>query len=280
LLATDLSGRGDRALDRALLLADAWGAELLIVHALEERPGWSDQGRLPSWRRPPDAAALAERQIRADVGDASARVRILIREGPAAKVILDAAAQDACDLVVVGLGRQRPWGGFSRTVDELFRASPASVLVVKRRPHGPYGHVLVGSDFTPEARSGLEVAAQLFPAAKFVLMHAYEMPYRALLGDSQLGQDFAEMEQTTLRSFLDEAELPDAVRRGITPLIEHGPPEAMLSSYVMENGADLIVIGAYERSRLLHAVVRGKGPRIVEAAPSDVLVVRADRASE
>lgn len=34
MLATDLSSRGDRALDRAIQLAKSWKAELLIVHAL------------------------------------------------------------------------------------------------------------------------------------------------------------------------------------------------------------------------------------------------------
>lgn len=35
LLASDLSSRGDRALDRAAQLAQQWGAELLILHAIE-----------------------------------------------------------------------------------------------------------------------------------------------------------------------------------------------------------------------------------------------------
>jgi nucleotide-binding universal stress UspA family protein len=52
----------------------------------------------------------------------------------------------------------------------------------------------------------------------------------------------------------------------------------MLSTYVMERSADLTVIGAYERSKIFHLVVVGKGPRIVESTPSDVLVVRAERA--
>jgi hypothetical protein len=61
----------------------------------------------------------------------------------------------------------------------------------------------------------------------------------------------------------------------VITLIEHGAPELMLSSYVMEHQAELTVIGAYECSKFFQVVVRGKGPRIVEAVPSDVLVVRA-----
>ena len=68
LLASDLSSRGDRALDRAAQLAQQWGAELMILHAMEGEGLASPQHQgLPSWRRPPNTAALVEQQIREDV---------------------------------------------------------------------------------------------------------------------------------------------------------------------------------------------------------------------
>lgn len=279
LLATDLSGRGDRALDRATQLANAWGAELTVVHALEGEGLDSPEYRgLPSWRQPPASVSLVERQIRADIRGPCPSLRIIVEEGPAIRVILEAATREEADLVVIGLGRQRPLGiGLGKTVDELFRRSPASVLVVKRRPNGPYRHLLVGTDFTPEARHGLEVAGQLFPDAAMAVMHAYEMPYRGVMLDTQLGQDFGDLETSTLRRFIEESHLPAGQRARVVPLVEHGPPEAMLSAYVMERDADLTVIGAYERGKLFHVMIVGKGPRIVEAAPSDILVVRAER---
>lgn len=252
----------------------------MVVHALEnEGLDLPEYRGLPSWRRPPDGAALVERQIREDVRGECPRLKIHVEEGPAARVILDAVQREQADLVVLGLGRQRPLGqgGLGRTIDELFRRSPASVLVVKRRPNGPYGHLLVGTDFTEESQHGLEVATRFFPDAVVALMHAYEMPYRAVLLDTPLGRDFGEMERSTLRAFLDKAELSPSIRQRIVTLIEHGPPEVMLSNYVMERGADLTVIGAFERSRLFHVVIVGKGPRIVEAVPSDVLVIRPPR---
>jgi nucleotide-binding universal stress UspA family protein len=278
-LGTDLSGRGDRALDRAIQLANAWEAELVIVHALEADDLHSGNQWLPSWRRPPNSAALVERQIRDDIGDTCPRFRVHAEEGGAVPVILDAIERERADLAVVGLGRRRPLGGIGRTVDELFWRSPVSVLVVKRRPKGPYRHILVGTDFTAEAGRGFEVAAQLFPDAAFAVMHAFELPYRALLQDSQLSRDFGEMERATIRTFVDEAEISEEVRRRVITLIEHGSPELMISTYVMEQGAQLTVIGAYERSNLFRVIIRGQGPRIVETVPSDVLVVRAQEPS-
>ena len=280
LLATDLSGRGDRALDRATQLASHWHAELLVVHAVEG-PGSSaaEYQGLPSWRRPQETAATVEAQIREDVRGECPRLRVHVQEGDALKVILETVEREACDLAIVGAGRQRPfgWPPVAKTIDELFRRSPVSVLVVKRRPGGPYGHILVGTDFTEEARIGLEVAARAFPDALFAVMHAFEMPYKSLMLDSQLSRDFGEMERTTIESFVDEADLAPGLRERVATFIEHGPPEAMLSAYVIERGADLTVIGAYERSRLFHTMVGGFGPRIVDAVPSDILVVRAQR---
>lgn len=279
LLATDLSGRGDRALDRATQLANAWGAELTVVHALEGDGLDAPEYRgLPSWRQPPASVAVVERQIREDIRGLCPSLRVIVEEGPAVRVILEAVTREEADLVVIGLGRQRPLGiGLGRTVDELFRRSPASVLVVKRRPNGPYKHLLVGTDFTPEAKHGLEVAGRLFPDAALAVMHAYEMPYRGVMLDTQLGRDFGDLETSTLRRFIEESDLPAEQRARVFPLVEHGPPEAMLSAYVMERGADLTVIGAYERGKLFHVMIVGKGPRIVEATPNDVLVVRAER---
>lgn len=283
LLATDLSGRGDRALDRATQLANAWDAELVVVHALEGDGFTAPEYQgLPSWRRPPNSIPMLEAQIRDDIRGPCPRLKIHVEEGPTLRVILEAQEREQCDLIVVGLGRQRVfgWPPLGKTIDELFRQSPVSVLVVKRRPAGPYAHLLVGTDFTEEARLGLETAARFFPQATVALMHAFEMPYRALLIDSQLSRDFGEMERATLKAFADEAQLASGVHERLRLLIEHGAPELMLSSYVLEQGADLTVIGAYERSRLFHAMVGGKGPRIVEAVPSDVLVVRAQRPAE
>jgi len=61
LLATDLSARSDRALDRATQLARQWDAGLVVVHALEDQalatrsPYYED---LPSCGLPAGRACL------------------------------------------------------------------------------------------------------------------------------------------------------------------------------------------------------------------------------
>lgn len=278
LLATDLGARSDRALDRAAQLARQWNAALIVVHALERAPdiaNWSRYDDAPSWRRPPDPAVAIERQIRRDLRDPVSDLKIYIEEGEPHQVVLDIVARERCDLIVLGTARDETLGrvALGANVQQLVRRAPVSVLVVKTRPAGPYNHILVGTDFTDEARHGLSVAGKLFPDSLFTVMHAFDLPYRWLATDTPLSREFAAMERDTINSFVAEAALPSGLR--VVTLTEHGPPEIMLRKYVVEKNANLTVIGALGRGLLFHVLVGGNAPRIVDGVPSDVLVVRA-----
>src|SRR5690606_33501332 len=126
LLATDLSSRSDRALDRATQLAQQWNAALVVVHALDDQKNvrWSPAFEdLPSWRRPPDPALAVEAQIRRDVREAIEDLRIVVAEGDAPDVILDVAAREQTDLIVIGAARDHGLGRvfLGRTVEHLIR---------------------------------------------------------------------------------------------------------------------------------------------------------------
>jgi nucleotide-binding universal stress UspA family protein len=76
---------------------------------------------------------------------------------------------------------------------------------------------------------------------------------------------------------VEESDLPPEARQRVVTMTEHGSPPVMLSRYATERGADLTVIGAYSRSLAFHLLIGGTARRIVDAVPSDVLVVRAER---
>jgi nucleotide-binding universal stress UspA family protein len=273
LLATDLRSHSDRALDRAVQLARQWQAELHVVHVLApaREESWPTA---PSWRQPPTDAAIAERQLRRDLGDEVPGLVLRVTDGDPAEAILDAAAHGRCDLVVLGAGdtAAHPAGHVTET---LLRKSPASLLVVRERPHGGYAHVLVGTDFTAESRHGLVTAAEWFPTARLALMHVLDIPYKSLWLDAGRHEELARMEMATMQSFLADTPLSPEIRAQVLPLVEHGHPEVMLREYVIEKEADLVVIGAFRRGLAFHLLVGGTTRRIVPAVPSDVLLVRA-----
>lgn len=261
-------------------MARQWNAALIAVHALEVNAAHTaTYDDLPSWRRPPDPAHAVEKPIRRDLKDEVGDLKIIVAEGDAPEIVLDVAGREYCDLIVLGAARDRGLGRvqLGRTVEHLIRRAPISVLVVKTRPAGPYRHILVGTDFTDEARYGLAVATQMFPDALFAVMHAFDMPYRSLLGATQLSRDFSAMEQEEMRSFVNATEMPQSMRARVLTLIEHGRPEVMVHNYVVERNADLTVIGTLGRGALFHLLIGGNAPKIVDATPSDVLVVRSPR---
>ncbi len=276
LLATDLLSHGDRALDRAAQLARQWQVPLHVVH-VQPCPAEGELSPVnpPSWRPARTSPVMVERQIRRDLRQEVADLTIHVADGDPAEAILDTAAQQACDLIVLGASEPSSPGALGRVTEHLLRKSPASLLVVKRRPHDAYAKVVVGTDFTAESRCGLTTAASWFPAAGFTLMHVLDIPYTSLWLDAEHSVELARMEMATMRSFLDNTPLAADVRQRVMPLIEHGHPEIVLSDHVLRQEADLVVISAFRRGAVFHLLVGGTSRRIVPAVPSDVLLVRA-----
>jgi nucleotide-binding universal stress UspA family protein len=276
LLATDLRSHGDRALDRAAQLAQQWQVPLHVVH-VQSCPAEDELAPVnpPSWRQGRTNPAVMERQIRRDLRQEVADLTIHVADGDPADAILDTAAQQGCDLIVLGASEPSSPSALGRVTEQLLRKSPASLLVVKSRPHDAYGKVLVGTDFTAESRCGLTTAVSWFPAARLTLMHVLDIPYTSLWLDAKHSSDLARMEMDTMRAFLDDTALSAEVKERVVPLIEHGHPEIVLRDHVMREEADLVVISAFRRGLAFHLLVGGTSRRIVPAVPSDVLLVRA-----
>jgi nucleotide-binding universal stress UspA family protein len=117
LVATDFGECSERALDLAIQMADAHGAELTIFHA------WDD------------LEATAKDQLTAALETARRvvpRAAALLRRGVGARDILAAREEIGADLIVIGThGRT----GLAHVVlgsvaEEVVRASPAPVLTV------------------------------------------------------------------------------------------------------------------------------------------------------
>ncbi|HUH55779.1 MAG TPA: universal stress protein [Rhodanobacter sp.] len=276
LLATDLRSHGDRALDRAAQLAQQWQVPLHVVH-VQSCPAEDELSPInqPSWRQGCSSPVLVERQIRRDLRQEIADLTIHVADGNPADAILDTAAQQGCDLIVLGASEPSSPSALGRVTEQLLRKSPTSLLVVKSRSHDAYANVVVGTDFTAESRFGLTTAVSWFPGARLALMHVLDIPYTSLWLDAEHSDELSRVEMATMRSFLDDTPLAAEVRGRVVPLIEHGHPEIVLRDHVIREEADLVVISAFRRGLAFHLLVGGTSRRIVPAVPSDVLLVRA-----
>jgi nucleotide-binding universal stress UspA family protein len=290
LLATDLSARGDRALERAIAVSQRHGAELLIVHVYEELDDATlTYGRhaAPSWRRPPDATALVKQRIRqglrGDLGDTVDRATVMIEEGDPAEVIERLAIDERVDMVVTGIAREGPFATrpvvLGKTVEQLLRRLVVPILVVKNRARGPYEHVLVPTDFSETSAHALQVAARFFPQQSLYLLHASEAPYSTLAPDAaRHAERFQEARAQDLDSFLASTFLSADDRRRLVPMIEPGSPQQLIREYVQLRGCDLVVLGTRGRGTLMEALLGSTAKNILATLPCDALVVRGPRA--
>jgi nucleotide-binding universal stress UspA family protein len=289
LLATDLSARGDRALERAIALARRHDARLIILHVYEELDAatltYGTRGA-PSWRRPPDAVTILKQRIRqglrSDLGDAVEQAVILIEEGNPAEVIERVASSERADMVITGIAREGLFASrpvvLGKTVEHLLRRLPVPILIVKNRARDDYQHIVVTTDFSEPSAHALQMAVRFFPAQPLYLLHASEVPYSTLASDAGLHADrYREARADELRAFLESVFLPDEDRKRLVSMIEPGPPQQIIREYVQMHGGDLVVLGTQGRGLVMEAFLGSTTKSILSTLPCDALVVRGPR---
>jgi nucleotide-binding universal stress UspA family protein len=276
LLATDLSCRCDRALDRATMLAARWQARLVVLHAVEHPPPIAEP---PSWRGATDPAHVARRRVLEDLqGAPDIDIEVVVERGDPATLILEVVERVRGELVVTGVSRDETLGRMllGTTVEALVRKASVPVLVVKSRPRQPYRNVVVATDFSEGSRAALETALALLPAAELSLFHALSIPFEGLADDrSAVRESAARHAMAESQAFL--AATPAAQGRDIRTYCEYGEASALLQDLVQARGADLVVLGTEGRSGLARVLIGSVAQRLLARLHVDVLVVRRRR---
>ena len=278
LLATDLSSRCDRAMDRAAHLAALWGARLVVLNVLEYEYEFAEPARasdLPSWRRPPEREAVVAAQVRRDLGEGLQSAEVRVVEGAAAATIVAVAREVDAQLIVTGVARDETLGRYflGSTVDRLARQTPVPLLIVKRRLR-PYGEVLVATDFSLPSQHALTAAARFFPRAPLTLLHAWEIPFAGFLDRPDFRREWTAMEREGCDAFVAQSRLSQDQRRDLQVLLEHGSADTIVRAYMRDKGVDLVVVGSHGRSGLFDVRLGGTAKRILESSPGDVLLIR------
>jgi nucleotide-binding universal stress UspA family protein len=265
LVATDLSARCDRPIERAIRLAADWSTDLRVLHVLPPGGGDSDRERAHSavLRDFPD---LREEQL-------------LIEEGVAPDVVAATAGSLRAALVVTGAARYNGLNDFflGTAVDQVIRRSPVPVLIARQRAHIPYADILMPTDLTAAAHRALRLTLELFPSAAIDLIHAFHVPYEAWLRDEHTRQEVASEERTELDRFLAECALSDADKVRLRPSLMQGETGTVLARTATMQGDTLAVIATRRRSEVEDALFgRGRAKQFLEHLPIDIMIVRED----
>lgn len=264
LVATDLSARCDRAFDRARLLARESGARLNILHVAE-----GDQ-----FAASEEKEAAARKQVAEDLEGETAE--IVISYGSVPKTIARTAEETGSDLLVSGVAR---WNGINdfilgTAVDHIVRHASRPVLVVKKKPHLPYRRLLVATDFSDCSRAALISASQMFPEASIHLIHALHVPFEGWLDSKQARDEWRDMAQEELDTFLAHAEISDDLRERIQPLLAYGDSQGEISKAIKGLEPDLLVLGTHGRGGVVRATIGSQASDLLSSMPVDTLMVR------
>jgi Universal stress protein UspA and related nucleotide-binding proteins len=276
LLATDLSARCDRALDRAAGLAARWQAKLVAATIVEPAVDQGIAALQPRWRRASDPVRVAERRLLEDAADTSVHVSVVVEEGDPADRIAAIAERYHADLIVTGLARDEALGRFAlgNTVDRLVRRSSAPILIVKNRVRGEYGSIVAATDFSAPSEHALRTAADWFPGRPLTVFHAYEVPFSGLVPDVKYRQDYRKVAVQECHEFLAKADLSQEIRQKLTSVVEEGMPAELLHQYVQEFHVDLVVLGAKGRNPALDLLIGNTATDILARLACDALLVR------
>ena len=273
LVATDLTDRSDRAIDRALQLQRQTGATLMLLHVIE--PGL--MGRLEAHRRS-DAEAFLDDRMAKLPGEVRSHCSRKVAVGDAFSTIAGEAQAQRAGLIVLGEpGKYRYADLFvGTTADRVVRASPIPILVVKGTSRGPYERVLAAFDLSEGAIRALKTALTIAPNAEVRIVHAWRPPLTALAQRSA-ATDAIRKENDEIRALIERVAkeaLAHSASRGTVlniDMIEDNP------YLVLRNEAgwpDLLAMGTHARGRLATGMIGNLARHMLAEASCDVLVAR------
>ena len=265
LLATNLEPHSDRAMERAVQLAQQFDAGLTVLYAV----GSGGIRRLRDTLPLHHIETEMRRHLDTIPGARDVAPMVVAVRGEVENAMVEYAMLWKADLMIAGRP-QPPDMPFSVTsVERICVASSLPLLTVSSKCFGPYGNALVPVDFSPIARKVAATAAAMVPVGSMELLYVYDLPSSA--GDIRLEAD----------AFADDfapllAEIGVKHRLVSTRTMVGTPVESIVRAVSAPPATELVVMGTSGRSGVGRALVGSVAHEVLERLPCDVLIVKSD----
>jgi nucleotide-binding universal stress UspA family protein len=281
LLATDGSEDAARATEAASDLAASSGSELHVVHVWHDVPGPYRRGFVKRELRR-QGQEILEEQVRKIESAGGTVKETHLREGRTSNEIIELSDVLGIGLLVVG---SRGLGTVRRILmgshsEEIVHRAHVPVLVVRRgRSAWPPSRVLIGEDFSADARKAGEFGASIAAlyGAEMVLIYAHPDMPEVPPGEArdaalqELG-DVREREEDRLEGRAEELREMLGSRPEIR--VSDGYPAAViLEAAQRETKPPLVALGSRGLAGLTRTRLGSVSTKVVTAAPGPVLVV-------
>ena len=269
LVATDLSPRSDKAVQRAALLARRFGCEWTLVHVIDD-----DSPQRLIERRLSDARELLEDRVEGLALVAGQRPRVMVEVGSVESTINEIALGTGAELLVLGMHRKNLLREIfvGTSAERIIRSSRLPVLRVAGSGEDDYLSADSAHAIQTSRALGLLDGCELHVAHVFeafakgeILMSAAEATVVAAATREARGQVEAE-----LSSFLAEQQL-DLPASQVH--LEEGFSVVQLKRCMEKLDPDLVVIGTHGRSGLKKLMLGSVAETLLGEVARDILCV-------
>jgi nucleotide-binding universal stress UspA family protein len=276
LVATDLSSRAEKAISRAVQLAEEHRGTLAVLHILTGEAGYETRTQI---------ASKIEKDLRRKVEalfpkkESVASVRAL--PGTPFVEIICQGREEAADLILVGAHGENFIKDLllGTTAEKIVRKGDRSVLVVKQAAQRPYRRVLVAVDFSDNSRHALELALRLAPQAEFHALHVYAGVEGMLRGAGVTDSGILRYQRQVAKEARQQMEVfmrsIDRRRKPIRREVWNGRAGREITTIARRLRADLVAVGTAGRTGIPHILLGSVAEHVMREAACDVLVVRS-----
>lgn len=294
----DFSAVSAQALSQASILAQRTGARLTVLHVfLSVMPPTAVDSIDEAALQAIEPTALDELHSKL-VSACEARVHpdvdrdLVVVGGAPVPVVLDYAAVNAVDLIVMGT---HGTSGFQHLLlgsvtEKVLRKAACPVLTVPPRagdgPVAAFRHAVCAVDFSDSSRQAARSAAAMVEGAgaKVTLLHVLEWPWHEPPVPGMEGVPAAQVAALLeYRRYLESSASDGLKALGSTlggsaetvALVRFGKPYIELLDAAREVGADLIVLGVQGRGAVDIGFFGSTANQVVRRASCPVLTVRS-----
>lgn len=246
-VATDLEGRSEAALEYARKLAGAYGARIILAHGLDPVeyasvdgvPGGVLKGLTEEARAALDK--MADDLIRQGIHSHSE-----IRQGAVAQMLLDIARQYDAGLIVIGTKGNRGAGAVvvGAVAEQLVRQAPCAVLAVAADWNaGPYrpvpgGPVLLAMERNEAMQESISTACSLARTFQRTLLVLH----------ARGGTESAAVADPCASTLKDFGIAPDAALP-VRSIVKDGDPADAIQEAIEQNHPCILVAGVKRASQ-------------------------------
>ncbi|MCB1348336.1 MAG: universal stress protein [Geminicoccaceae bacterium] len=265
LIASDLSARSDRALQRGFLLAGDLGARVRVVSIVDDSVPESLTTDLAEKCR-----VHLEASAQSLAGDVS--YEVLVETGDPITRLVDLVNSAEFDLVVAGRHRDRGFldGLRPTTVESVVARSLTPVLLVTDPVHGSYNRVLAPVAFSSACRHAVKTALHIAPQAAFRLFHLWMAPFEGLTGGPS--SDFAR--EVRRETAAQAAAWTEGLATSLPKVdLVHDGVGSGCHQEIRSFAPDLIAVGANTRS-LSFTGLGSFTAELLRTPPTDLLIAR------